>query len=142
MKKVGIDLQLEVVEWARMRTISRAGATTPDQKGFHAINNSYGTPHPFNTFVRFFHSTSIAPKGRNWGHYKTKWADEIIDKILVTFDMDEQNKLCAKLHERLVDEAAWIWIVKDLNPRALGPKVKGMIPAQSWYLDLTGVFKE
>ena len=52
------------------------------------------------------------------------------------------NKLCAKLHERLVDEAAWIWIVKDLNPRALGANVKGMVPAQSWYLDLTGVHKK
>jgi len=142
MKKVGIDLQLEVVEWARMRTVSRAGATTPDQKGYHAINNSYSTTHPFNAFVRFFHSSSVAPKGRNWGHYKAKWADEMIDKILVTFDIEKQNKLCAKLHERLVDEAAWIWIVKDLNPRALGANVKGMVPAQSWYLDLTGVHKK
>lgn len=141
MKEVGIDLQLEVVEWSAMRTISRAGATASDQKGFHAINNSYSTAQPFNAFVRFFHSSSIAPKGRNWGHFKAPWADKLIDEIVTTFDIEKQNKLAAQLHTRLVDEAAWLWIVKDLNPRALGPKVRGMVPAQSWYLDITPVHK-
>jgi hypothetical protein len=41
-----------------------------------------------------------------------------------------------------VNEAAWVWIVKDLNPRALGPKVRGFTPPQSWYVDLTPVYKE
>jgi ABC-type transport system substrate-binding protein len=142
MKEVGIDLQLEVVEWSALRTISRAGATAPDQKGFHAINNSYGTADPFNTFIRFFHSESVAPKGRNWGHYGDPWVDEQLDKVITTFDVEAQNAILAKVHEKLVNEAAWVWIVKDLNPRALGPKVRGFTPPQSWYVDLTPVYKE
>jgi len=142
MKEVGIDLQLEVVEWSALRTISRAGAKAPDQKGFHAINNSYGTQEPFNAFVRFFHSKSVAPKGRNWGYYSDPWVDEQLEKVTATFDQEEQDAILAKIHEKLVNDAAWIWIVKDLNPRALGPKVKGFVPPQSWYVDLTPVYKE
>jgi peptide/nickel transport system substrate-binding protein len=36
-----------------------------------------------------------------------------------------------------MDDAPWIFIVHDLNPRALSSKVKGFVQAQSWYQDLT-----
>jgi hypothetical protein len=45
----------------------------------------------------------------------------------------------AQLHTRIVDQAMWIWVVHDLNPRALGPKVTGYVEAQSWFQDLTPV---
>jgi hypothetical protein len=37
----------------------------------------------------------------------------------------------------LVEEAPWIFVVHDLNPRALSPKVKGFVHPQSWFVDLT-----
>jgi hypothetical protein len=46
------------------------------------------------------------------------------------------------LHTYLVDQAMWIWVVHDLNPRAMSPKVKGFVQAQSWYQDLTPVTVE
>ena len=33
----------------------------------------------------------------------------------------------------------WIWVVHDLNPRALSPKATGFVEAQSWFQDLTPV---
>ena len=33
------------------------------------------------------------------------------------------------MHEIVVDDAPWIFIVHDLNPRALSPKVKGFVQA-------------
>jgi ABC-type transport system substrate-binding protein len=125
-----------------MRVIARGGAHAPEQKGFHAINNSYGTADPFNAFGRFFPSGTVPPKGRNWGHYKDTWVDEMLEKVSSTFDVEEQDKILAQVHTKLIDEAAWIWIVKDLNPRALGKKVRGFVPPQSWYVDLTSVHKE
>jgi hypothetical protein len=32
-----------------------------------------------------------------------------------------------------------IFVVHDLNPRAMSPKVKGFVQAQSWFQDLTRV---
>jgi len=39
----------------------------------------------------------------------------------------------------VVDEAPWIFVVHDLNPRAMSTKVKGFVPPQSWFVDLTQV---
>jgi len=33
--------------------------------------------------------------------------------------------------------APWLFIVHDLNPRAMSKKIKGFVSAQSWFLDLT-----
>ena len=36
-------------------------------------------------------------------------------------------------------EAALIFVVHDVNPRALSPNVHGFVQAQSWFQDLTQV---
>jgi peptide/nickel transport system substrate-binding protein len=43
------------------------------------------------------------------------------------------------MHTRIVDQAWLIFICHDLNPRALSPKVKGFVQAQSWSQDLTPI---
>ena len=44
-----------------------------------------------------------------------------------------------KVHERMNEQAVMIWVAHDLNPRALSPKVKGFVQAQSWFQDLTPI---
>ena len=44
-----------------------------------------------------------------------------------------------KAHELIVDDAPWIFIVHDRNPRAMTKKVKGFTSAQSWFQDFTTV---
>lgn len=36
-------------------------------------------------------------------------------------------------------EAIMLFVTHDLNPRALSPKVKGFVQAQSWFQDLTPI---
>jgi hypothetical protein len=47
--------------------------------------------------------------------------------------------LLTQLHEFEGREALMIFVVHDLNPRALSPKVQGFVQAQSWFQDLTSV---
>jgi len=47
--------------------------------------------------------------------------------------------LLAQLHELEGREAVMIFVVHDLNPRAMSPKVHGFVQAQSWFQDLTRV---
>ena len=42
-------------------------------------------------------------------------------------------------HERLVDNPPWLWIVHDLNPRAMSRRVRGFISPQAWFVDLARV---
>jgi hypothetical protein len=41
-----------------------------------------------------------------------------------------------KADERL-DNPRWLYIVQDINPRAMSPKVNGFVSPQSWFVDLT-----
>ena len=44
-----------------------------------------------------------------------------------------------KLRGYRSEEAVLIFVAHDLNPRAMSPKVKGFVQAQSWFQDLTPV---
>jgi ABC-type transport system substrate-binding protein len=79
------------------------------------------------------------PTGFNWGRYSDPKADALATQARTTFDPVEQDKVLAALHTHIVDQAMWIWMVHDLNPRATSPKVKGFVQAQSWLQDLTPV---
>ena len=50
-----------------------------------------------------------------------------------------QVQTMAAQHERVVDNPPWLFIVHDLNPRAMSRRVTGFIPAQSWFTDLVPV---
>ena len=47
--------------------------------------------------------------------------------------------MLARLHARLVDQAMWLWVVHDANPRGLARRVQNFTQAQSWYQDLTPI---
>jgi len=91
-------------------------------------------------------AASVAAKrplqGYNWGGFSDPVTDELAQKAKTTFDPEEQDEMHAQLHSRIVDQATWVWIVHDLHPRALGPKVKWYVEAQSWFQDLTAVYVE
>jgi len=64
-------------------------------------------------------------------------ADRLIEAAEASFDPGARDEALGKLHELLMDDAPWIFVVHDLNPRAMSPKVKGFVAAQSWFVDLT-----
>ena len=63
-------------------------------------------------------------------------------KPFETFDPGPCNALVVQANALVVDDAPWLFVVHDLSPRALSPKVKGFKRAQSWYQDLTQVSVE
>jgi peptide/nickel transport system substrate-binding protein len=138
MRAVGIDVEFEVLDWEAVRNRRRLGAAAPENRDRHGINNSWaywdpdiGLIGPGSTFMK--------ASGFNWGNYSNPKAEELAKAAKETFDTQEQDKLLARLHEVIVDDAAWVWAVHDLNPRALGPNVQGFVQAQSWLQDLTPV---
>jgi peptide/nickel transport system substrate-binding protein len=139
LREVGIDVQLEVIEWNTMIGRRAAGAHHADNKGIHAINNSWAFWDPDFGFLITLDSRRIAPAGSNWMNAKYPEIDKLVDGIRNEFDPAKQDGLVAKLHEFSVDNALWLFVVHDMNPRAMSPKVKGFVQAQHWIQDLTPV---
>lgn len=135
--EAGIALELQPVEQEVAYTGWRKGAADPSLAGITGSNVAYVTTDPFYAIVRFYSSKQIAPVGVNWSHYKNPEVDALCDQISSTFDSAEQDKLLAKVHEKVVDDAVQVWVVHDVNPHALSPKVKSYVQAQHWLQDLT-----
>jgi len=141
MQAAGFDLDFEVVEWGAMLLGYRSAPDAPASKGVDALNISLSYTDPSSMF-RYWHSTSYSPTNQNWGHWSTPHLDDLLQQAQDTFDPAVRDKILAEAHALVVDEAPWVWIVHDLNPRAMSPHVKGFRPAQSWSQDFTTISME
>ena len=137
-QSVGFKLDFDVVDWGTMLVVKRTAPSAAVARGADALNNSLGFSDPVAMF-RYFSTTSFSPNGINWGHYADPRVDDLLTQAQHSFDSEQQIELLGQAHGIVVDEAAWAFIVHDLNPRAMSPKVRGFQPAQSWYQDFTKV---
>ena len=141
LAEVGIQLEFEVVELENLYLHWRSGAKADMNagKGITAINLGYVTADPFYAITRFVDSRYIAPNGVNWGGYNNPKVDGAIDTIRKNFDTKIQDKLLAEIHETMVDDALMLWVVHDVNPHAMSPKVQEFVQAQHWFQDITTI---
>jgi ABC-type transport system substrate-binding protein len=65
--------------------------------------------------------------------------DAMMTKVYTTFDPAAQTAVLIAIEEKIVNEALFLFVAHDLNPRALSPKVHGFVQAQSWFQDLTPI---
>jgi peptide/nickel transport system substrate-binding protein len=132
----GVEVDYNVVEWQVLLTVGRATPDAASLQGAMALNISSPSSDP-GVMARYFSSASFAPNGFNF----EQWKDDTFDQALKTIEVETDPKTIAAAyriaHERLVDNPPWLYIVHDLNPRAMSPKVKGFVSPQSWFVDLT-----
>ncbi|WP_168123037.1 ABC transporter substrate-binding protein [Paenibacillus sp. HB172176] len=136
LKAVGIDVKLESIEWQSLLTQYLQGFPTDKELG--AINISLPTIAP-NTFTNFFSKAAQFPNGINIGGYSNPELDALLSKASASFDQAEQDQLLKEASAIIADDAPWLFVVHDLNLRALSPSIKGFVQPQSWFADLTTI---
>ena len=134
----GVEVSFDTVEW---QVLLDAVRLTPDSPGLHgamALNVSSPASDP-GVMARYFSSANFAPNGFNF----ERWKDDAFDAALAALAAAPEATTAAAAfraaNERLVDNPPWLFIVHDLNPRAMSTRVKGFVSAQSWFIDLTTV---
>ncbi len=137
LDEAGFDVTLQVMDWNALLALARAGEQTAP--GVDGINVSRSIQDPIAGMARFMQRAQWAPSGSNWGHYTSPEMEGLITQAFNEFDPAKREPILEKMHERMVDDAVMIWVVHDINPRALSPKVQGFVQAQSWLQDLTPV---
>ncbi len=136
LENVGFKVDFDTIDWNTMLTAFIQGAVKYPQ--YDGINFSSGASDPV-SFLKTFMTIYRAPLGSNWGGYSNPEVDKLAQQALTTFDPTQQIKLLAQIHELVVKDAARVFIVSDLNPRALSPKLSGFVQAQSWFQDITPI---
>jgi ABC-type transport system substrate-binding protein len=139
LRDIGIEITFEVVEWNSLLGLWRDGARAPSNRGITAINISYAALDPFNGLIRFLKTELTPPAANNWGFFSDPWHGAIIDRAYNTFDPAAQAVLLQELHARVVDDALFLFLAHDLNPRAMSRRVQGFVQAQSWFQELTPI---
>ena len=134
----GVRVAFEVVEWNTLLGGLRAEPTAPQWLGADALNISLVSSDA-SQMARWFLSANATPRGSNAGH----WRDDRFDAAFAALETERDPARIAALlrtaHERLLDDPPWLWIVHDLNPRAMSRRVQGFVSPQSWFVDLARV---
>jgi ABC-type transport system substrate-binding protein len=65
--------------------------------------------------------------------------DKLFEQVRNTFDKAAQTAILQKIHEKYVDDALFLMITHDVNPRAMSAKVKGFVQAQNWFQDFSPI---
>jgi peptide/nickel transport system substrate-binding protein len=139
LKAINIDVAFEVVEWQALLDVRRAGSKSPQAKGAQGINIAHTTQDPFSAFARLLRSDLAAPAGVNFGYYSDPEMDKLLGDAQSAFDPKVRDEVLAKVHTKMVDDALFLWVVHDLGPRAMSPKVKGFVQARNWFQNLSSV---
>ena len=142
LKAINIDVAFEVMEWQALLDVRRAGSKAPQAKGAQGINIAHTTQDPFSAFARLLRSDLAAPAGVNFGYYSDPEMDKLLAEAQSAFDPKVRDEVLAKVHTKMVDEALFLWVVHDLGPRAMSPKVKGFVQARNWFQNLSSVTME
>jgi peptide/nickel transport system substrate-binding protein len=130
------DVELDVIEWNTLFTNWRKGAKDESARGAHAINVTYAAMDPFFAMVRFLSTKTFPPVSNNWGYFGNAEFDDLIAKARTAFDEKERDAALARLHARSVEEAPFLWVAHDVGPRAMSPRVKGVVQPKSWFIDI------
>ncbi len=133
----GVVVEYEVSDWGTVLTSMRQ---RPDAPGRHrdVINHGLPISDPTQLYLNF-DGQAFPPAGSNWSLYANPEVDRLLAQAFETFEPTARDAFITQAHARIVDDAPWVFMVHDLNPRALSPKVKGFVQAQSWYQDFTQI---
>ncbi|MFL1463660.1 ABC transporter substrate-binding protein [Roseococcus sp. DSY-14] len=134
----GVNVTFEVTEWNTLLQAARSAPGAAVLAGSAALNPSSPSSDP-SVMARYFLQAFVPPNGFNW----PQWNDPAFEAAFAALERagDEAafNAAYAQAHARLVDNPPWLYIVHDLNPRAMSRRVRGFQPAQSWFQDLVTV---
>jgi ABC-type transport system substrate-binding protein len=141
LKECNFDISFDVVDWGTMLVGLRNPPPAPEAHGDDAMNISLAYPE-FTRVVTLLSSSNFPPNGFNWANWKNPEFDALVHRIEQSSDQEEILADIQKAHAVIVDDAPWLFIVHDRNPRAMTKHVKGFVSAQSWFQDFTPVSME
>ena len=139
LAEVGIKGDLQVMEWNALLANWRAGAKDASTRGATSTNSSYFSQDPFTALIRHVDSGLLPPKGTNCGYYPDTELDTIFKVVRYNFDPEIQAKAIQRAHERLVNQALFLFVAHDVGPRAMTGQVKGLVQAQNWFQNFSSV---
>ncbi len=127
LAEVGIKVEFEVVEWNTLINIWRAGAKhdSAARRDGHELHLLH--PGPVH---RLHPPSAVQPRAARPAPTGATTAipemDKLFEQVRNTFDKAAQTAILQKIHEKYVDEALFLMVTHDVNPRAMSAEGEGL----------------
>ena len=131
-----VEVSFSVVEWQVLLNAGRALPDSPSLQGALALNISSPSSDA-GVMARYFSSDRFPPNGFNFPNWRDAAFDAALKQLADSQDPAAISAATRAAHERLVDDPPWLYVVHDLNARAMSRRVSGFVSPQSWFVDLT-----
>jgi ABC-type transport system substrate-binding protein len=136
LRKIGINMTQLAVDWPTMQK-------KMDEGDFDAFTGGWGLSWVIDPYQIWHSSQADVPKGSNRVGFRNKRADEIIEKLRVTFDEAERLKMFHEFHQLLHEEQPYTFFYSPRATAVWNPRVQNMIINQTrpqmyslpWWID-------
>ncbi|WP_432492768.1 ABC transporter substrate-binding protein [Kineococcus auxinigenes] len=130
---VGIDVELQPIEWASMLTD-------------YFVGNIPGGASAINISLSFqqegFWNNWLGTGVTNVTGWHDPQVEALFQQAKETLDEAGRSDLYAQASAIITEQAPWLFVVNDRNPRVLAANVQGFVEPQSWFVDVTDVSVE
>ncbi len=134
----GVQVEFEVTDWSNLLVATRTAPGSGVVANVQSLNPSSPSSDP-GVMARYFLRAGTPPNGFNWPGFSDDQFEAAFTRLESARTPAEATAAYAQAHERLVDNPPWLFIVHDLNPRAMSRRVTGFTSVQSWFQDLVPV---
>ncbi len=140
MEEAGFKIDFKVMDWNAILEIARGGVDKFPE--IHGVNISRALLDPVVAIMKPVAKAYWSPAGANWGHFFADDTEKLVGEIFNEVDATKRMAMLTQLHELENEHAIMVFVVHDLNPRAISPKIKGFVQAQNWFQDMTQISVE
>jgi peptide/nickel transport system substrate-binding protein len=137
LKKIGIDAEITKSEWITYMHNWAQGY--PPEVGVSQMGWGMTVPSWIGLVTR---SDALPPNGLNSGWYDNPKIDPLLNAALAEPDAGKSAEIYRRVNKMIMEDAAYVPIIDDLQPVILAKSVKGLVnPPEDWF-DLSTVWIE
>ena len=137
LKEVGIDVEIEVLEWGAL--LDKADRREQD---CIMVGWTCQTADPDMAVYAVFHSQSNGQVGNNYANFSSEKVDELLEKGRTMADSPEREEVYKELQQQLVTEAPWIFLNNGEVVVGAKANMKGFTPTAFGYHPLYNIYFE
>ena len=137
LKEVGIDVEIEVLEWGAL--LDKADRREQDAI---MVGWTCQTADPDMAVYAVFHSQTNGQVGNNYANFSSEKVDELLEKGRSMPDSEDREAVYKELQEEIAAEAPWVFLNNGEVVVGAKANMKGFEPTAYGYHPLYNIYFE
>ena len=137
LKEVGIDVQIDVLEWGAL--LDRADKREQDAI---IVGWTCQTADPDMAVYAPFHTQSNGQVGNNYANFSNEEVDALLEQGRTMEDSDEREEVYKEIQQKIVEEAPWVFLNNGEVVVGAKANLAGFEPTSYGYHSLYNIYFE